>query len=296
MNQQDSRTTFGRNTRNVLWAFTLVYLSFVIVRQTTHLLPTGVAVAINITLLLVFAIVHGLSRYRLRDFVVFFAIVFVVSNIIENLSIKTGFPFGHYHYTSVLGPKLFLVPLLIAPGYFVVVYLSWTLAGTLLDIRTNRLQRWDILLVPLLTSFLMVFWDLTFDPVSSTLTRQWVWHDGGSYFGVPVGNFAGWFFCVFLFSLLFSLYVSLVADKKKSLEPKLPGSYYYQAVLMYLIVGLSAPLKVLNMNSVLVTDRAGVVWSSGVIYKVVALVSVCTMCFVALLCAVRLARRKESVA
>ena len=32
----------------------------------------------------------------------------VISNILENLSIQTGFPFGHYHYTG--GPQIFLVP------------------------------------------------------------------------------------------------------------------------------------------------------------------------------------------
>jgi Carotenoid biosynthesis protein len=39
-------------------------------------------------------------------------IAFIVNNFYENLSILTGFPFGHYHYTEALGPKLFLVPLL----------------------------------------------------------------------------------------------------------------------------------------------------------------------------------------
>jgi len=128
------------------------------------------------------------------------------------------------------------------------------------------------------------------------LTKQWIWHDGGSFFGVPIGNFAGWFFCVFVFSLLFALYISLVADRKSSREPGLPDSYYYQAVLMYLIVGLNALLRALNINNVLVTDRAGVVWSSSMINDSLALVSVCTMCLVALLCAVRLSRRKEHVA
>ena len=39
----------------------------------------------------------------------------VISNILENLSIQTGFPFGHYHYTG--GPQIFLVPWFIGPAY-----------------------------------------------------------------------------------------------------------------------------------------------------------------------------------
>ena len=65
------------------------------------------------------------------EFLIFFVITFIVSNFYENLSILTGFPFGHYHYTETLGPKLFLVPLLIAPAYFGCGYLAWSLAHVL---------------------------------------------------------------------------------------------------------------------------------------------------------------------
>jgi uncharacterized membrane protein len=42
----------------------------------------------------------------------------------------------------------------------------------------------------------MVSWDLTIDPMMSTINGNWVWHDGGSYFGVPVSNFLGWYLTV----------------------------------------------------------------------------------------------------
>src|SRR3979490_112184 len=57
-------------------------------------------------------------------------------NVMENIGVLTGFPFGHYHYTDVLGPKLFLVPLLIGPAYFATGYLAWVLSTILVgDVR-----------------------------------------------------------------------------------------------------------------------------------------------------------------
>jgi hypothetical protein len=46
---------------------------------------------------------------------------------LRDLDILTGFPFGHYVYTDKLGPKLWLVPLLIMPAYFSMGYIAWTL-------------------------------------------------------------------------------------------------------------------------------------------------------------------------
>ena len=61
----------------------------------------------------------------------FVAICLAVSNILENTSILTGFPFGHYHYTDALGPKLLLVPLLIGPAYFANGYFAWVIGNVL---------------------------------------------------------------------------------------------------------------------------------------------------------------------
>jgi hypothetical protein len=75
---------------------------------------------------------HGSRQFGWRNMLAFAVICLVVSNIFENLSILTGFPFGHYHYSDNLGPKLLLVPLLIGPAYLGVGYLSWTVARLIL--------------------------------------------------------------------------------------------------------------------------------------------------------------------
>ena len=45
---------------------------------------------------------------------------------------------------------------------------------------------------------LMVLWDLSLDPLRATVENRWIWISGGSYFGVPLGNFVGWFMVTWL--------------------------------------------------------------------------------------------------
>src|SRR5258708_25419766 len=81
---------------------------------------------------MLFGLFHGASTYRWRGIVFFIVVCLGVSNVFENLSILTGFPFGWYHYGDKMGPRRFLVPLLIGPLYFVLGYLSWTLSRAIL--------------------------------------------------------------------------------------------------------------------------------------------------------------------
>jgi putative membrane protein len=108
------------NTRNrILWAMALLFGVFAFLKA-TPLAPSLKAVipAISIIVPTVFAFMHGSRRLGWASMGTFFGIAFVVSWCLESLSIATGFPFGHYHYTSKLGPKLGTVPLLIMPAYF----------------------------------------------------------------------------------------------------------------------------------------------------------------------------------
>jgi hypothetical protein len=108
----------------VIWLLVAGYFLWVLTDSLFHPASTGESATVNVFFLIAIATLHGLRRYSLKEFFIFFVIAFIVSNFYENLSILTGFPFGHYHYTDALGPKLFLVPLLIAPAYFGCGYLA----------------------------------------------------------------------------------------------------------------------------------------------------------------------------
>src|SRR5438093_1002326 len=121
--------------------------------------PLGVStLALSVIFVFVsaaFLVLHGTLSYGWRAVLIFSALALVISNAMENLSIVTGFPFGHYHYSSTLGPKLFLVPILIGPAYVTVGYLAWTIAGILLNMRKPGDRAFRIVALPVVASFVM---------------------------------------------------------------------------------------------------------------------------------------------
>jgi len=274
-----------RNTKswiNILWV--LVVLLTVARLATTALSPSLTIPVVMATA--VFAFIHGAVRYRWSGVLAFLVVCLVVSNIFENTSILTGFPFGHYHYTS--GPKIFLVPWYIGLSYFATAYLAWTVAIVLIgDVR--RASSWiPTVAVPVIGAAVMVMWDLTFDPTASTIKQFWIWEQGGGYFGVPLTNYVGWFFTVYLFLQLFALFLRFrsAADEESRL---LPASYYVQAVISYAVVGLTAVLSYLVFSgNTVVTDAAGVVWQTRSITEAEATVSIFTMIFVSVLSGVKM--------
>jgi uncharacterized membrane protein len=268
---------FAKPYRIWLWGIAVVVIIYRIINSFSPMLLPGMPIVLTI-FPFIFALLHGTLTYRLRDILVFLGLTLVVSNILENLSILTGFPFGHYHYTNYLGPKLFLVPVLIGLAYFGMGYLSWMLARLILGKISNGKSRHAIYTVPLLASFLMVSWDLTFDPLASTVSGAWIWEQGGSYFGVPLTNFIGWYFTVYIFYQLFALYLKSQEKVYAQLKPEASRAYWLQAVFMYGITGLSTVLSIFSgLADQTFTDAAGVVWHLTDVINTCALAALFTM-------------------
>ncbi|HEY0453748.1 carotenoid biosynthesis protein, partial [Actinophytocola sp.] len=188
--------------KTALWILTAVILAGLLV---SAFVP-GPGVRLPVIVAQVgFALWHGARRYDWRAIGVFVVAGLVLSNILENLSIGTGFPFGHYYYTG--GGKIFEVPWFIGPSYLATGYLAWVAATVLLgDVRRN--SPWLTTVgTPVIGAFAMTAWDLALDPSTSTINHAWIWEDGGGFFGVPLVNFLGWTFTVYLFMQVFALYL-----------------------------------------------------------------------------------------
>jgi putative membrane protein len=269
----------------ILWVLAAAYAAALAANISFGLsIPIGLVLLISV----LFALVHGTARYGWSGIAAFVVICLVVSNILENTTILTGFPFGHYHYTDALGPKLFLVPLLIGPAYFANGYFAWVIGNVLVgDVRRGS-SAFTTFAVPFIASFVMVMWDLTFDPRASTIQHEWIWEQGGGYFGVPLTNYLGWFFTVYVFLQLFALFVRFRPAGNDAART-FARSYYAQALVIYAVMGLTPALTFLvgNSNSQ-VTDAAGVVWGTRSIAEAAATVSVYTMIFAVALSAVKL--------
>jgi len=238
--------------------------------------PMAAIVASNVLLPLAFALIHGAAVYRVRGILVFTALCLVVGNLLENLSVLTGFPFGRYHFTDVMGPKLFYVPIMLGLAYVGMGYLSWILGGLIL----GGFRVWTL---PLVAAFIMVAWDLSTEPIWANLARSWVWHDGGPYFGVPVSNFFGWYLTVYLIYLFFALYLR----RQPASARKLPSAFWGLAVAMYGISAAGNLFVAAPAGLSVVTDATGAPWRVGDILGVSRLVSIFVMGAFALVAWVR---------
>jgi uncharacterized membrane protein len=234
-----------------------------------------------------FVLWHGAQRYGWRAIGVFVVAGLVISNILENLSIQTGFPFGHYHYTG--DGKIFEVPWFIGPAYLATGYLAWIVATALLgDVRRN--SPWLTTIgTPVIGAFTMTAWDLAFDPTTSTINGAWIWENGGGFFGVPLVNFLGWTLTVYLFMQVFALYLRYRGSATQA-DPTTAGDL--QAVLLYVATTASYFVTFFTAARITVTDATGATWRTADIYETSILLTVYGMLFMAILALLRIAQRR----
>jgi len=264
----------------VLWALIVVYAASRFL-QVFPLVPMLAVVIRHVVPPALFALLHGARLYGLRGILVFVAVCLAVGNIFENLGVRTGFPFGHYYFTNVMGPKFLIVPVFLGLAYVGVAYLSWTLARIILREAQSTPSGSRLVTLPLFASCIMVSWDLSMDPIWSTIVRAWIWLNGGRYFGVPLSNFAGWFLTVFAFYQLFALYLRARPTRAESSRPAdtMPVSYWSLPVIFYAVCAAGNLLFLIPQPGQLapVCDPAGAQWKVSTIVGACAFVSVCTM-------------------
>ncbi len=185
-----------------------------------------------------FVLVHGSAALGWRNLVVFLVITIIISFSAEAVGVATGWVFGRYYYTDNLGPKLLGVPLMIQLAYTAVGYASLMAARAILGTTGRSPQRSSLLAVSLVGAFIMVAWDVSMDPLQSTVSGDWIWQDGGPYFGIGLHNYVGWFATVFAFMFVYQLCASFLPER--ILVPALADSrlFWSQPVLYYAFVAL----------------------------------------------------------
>src|SRR5580692_4711424 len=114
-------------SRRITPILAIVFAAYVTARALeiapSHI-PRIAIVALDVISALAFALVDGTRTLGIRGILIFAAICIFVGNIIENLGVATGFPFGHYYFAELMGPKLFYVPVLLGLAYIGMAYVS----------------------------------------------------------------------------------------------------------------------------------------------------------------------------
>lgn len=152
---------------------------------------------IGFTLVFVlFALLHCAAQEGWRRTGTFFAVSAVISFLLEEIGVRTGLIFGPYHYSEMLGAKLGHVPVLIPLAWFMMIYPSWRVAQAILRLA-HATSLGVITAVALIAAFVMTGWDTVMDP-GMAAAGNWIWEQGGAYFGVPLHNYFGWLLTTFL--------------------------------------------------------------------------------------------------
>lgn len=280
-------------TKNAAWLIIVLWLVVTLISFfAPQFLSANNARFINVALLSAFTFVHGAARYGLGGITSYFVIAVIVTNVTENCSIITGFPFGQYHHTEAMGPQLWHVPIIVGPIFAVAGYLSWVLAGILLrDVFSDKHNRG--IARPLVAAFITTSWDFCVDAIGGTANRDWVWAEGGPWFGVPWLNFFGWMLTMWIIFQLFSFYLSRYARLRK-----LPADspYFIQVIVYWTLIALQFPLLAMIVPALTFTDPAGHEWHSVHLFQSMALVSIFTMLFVSVLAYAIIVREKRDSA
>jgi uncharacterized membrane protein len=258
----------------ILWVTLLLYAQGRVLQLFPDKFPILLIVFLQVVPPAIFAFVHGSILYRVKGMIAFTVFCLGAAALCESLSIRTGFPFGHYSFTSFMGPMLLHLPILLVLAYLGIGYCSWVLSLLILGYRNQVLKLPRAIALAMLASFIMVLWDFSMEAIWSTLDHAWIWRDGGSFFGVPLSNFFGWYFAAFLFYQAFARYFR--ANPVLSM-PSSP-SYWRAAILCYAVC---ASGNLLVFRSGLfphsVTDASGKQWLTMDILIACTLVSLFAM-------------------
>ena len=289
MTTQEALKTEGRGTFSpapIAFGILLVgYLALVVGFAWN---PTPLAQALA-AIGIVLAILHATLFYGARDALTIFAICSTITFAMENLGALTGFPFGQHHFEVGANlPHVGLIPVIVGPLWFGMGYFSWILAGTLLGAPARPARKFELLAWPVVAAFVMTQWDVVMDPPLSTISKAWIWHDGGAHFGVPLSNYGGWLLTSWLFYQAFAIYLGRRPDLPE-LIPARTRALRLMAIALYLGSGLTHLMPWLTGQSGEVADAAGHLWRIADLRATSVLTMLLTMVFTSLLAVLRLA-------
>lgn len=283
-----TRTETVLSVGSKLWGIVLVYAFARYLQAFPGQSPPLVGITLQVLAPLAFALIHGAQRYGRRGIAGFVLLCLVVGFSIENLSMGTGFPFGNYGFTELMGPKILQVPILLGLAYIGMGYISWTVGGIILGEKSGTVRGANVVMLPVVASFVMVAWDLSNEPVWATIERAWTWFEGGPYFGVPVSNFLGWYLTFFVIYLLFAVYLRLSPRDPHTL----PRDYWTIALACYAVSAAGNLLMATRAGDFgIVQDPAGVTWNGRDIVATSGLIALFTMGAFCAMAWVRLAEK-----
>jgi uncharacterized membrane protein len=194
---QDTRaiTTSPSIARGVVWA---LFAAHLIAQPIYSLLPSSLELTGTLFIVATstsFAFAHLWATRGLRAALVLLGLCLFVAGGLEILSVATGFPYGHYEYSSLLGPGILGVPFLVPLCWQMMAHNASTVA------RLVNPRAYVLVAAGALTA-----WDVYLDP-QMVRAGYWTWERSSgpwTYAGIPLENYAGWLLTALIIFALYS--------------------------------------------------------------------------------------------
>jgi putative membrane protein len=158
------------------------------------------------------ALIHSSGRLGRKVSMQAFVAGSLLSLGAELLGTSTGFPFGGYSYTSLLGYRILnLVPFPIPISWYFMLYCSLAMCGRLMSAPDDSSRtRWKFAFAG---GAILTAWDVAMDP-AMVVTAHWVWKEPGFFYGMPLTNWIGWLLTGTLVARLMLVFLTPTAIKK----------------------------------------------------------------------------------
>lgn len=200
--------TMYRLTASLLWCYALLFaLTSLAVFAGILDVPFRWSLTFFLALLpFTFAVLHASQTVGWRLALLLLFLTVTVSLFLESVGVLTGWIYGSYYYTPVLGPRLLgLVPYSVPIVWFTIAYPSYVIAEWLVPAGWGLWQR--RLGVATVGAAVMTAADVLLDPLMIA-AGGWVWTVNGTvlrgsdgvFSGVPAQNYWGW--CLTTFTIL----------------------------------------------------------------------------------------------
>ncbi|GAA3502763.1 carotenoid biosynthesis protein [Streptomyces prasinosporus] len=134
-------------------------------------------------------------RHGVRGPLALFAVAGLGGLVVEAVGVRTGFPFGAYHYTGSLGPSVAGVPVVVPLAWVMMAWPALEAARVLAGSRERGGTPAARVRTALVGGWALASWDVFLDP-QMVDAGHWIWSDPRPALpgveGVPLTNFAGW--------------------------------------------------------------------------------------------------------
>lgn len=156
-------------------------------------------------------ILHSIWTLNLNRGLLLALLAALTGLLFEIDGLKYGAFFGgqySYHFTT---PTLFEVPIFVVLYWAVFIYTGYSITNSFLFWLNKKKPTKDnngfalMLFLILVDGIIVTSIDIFMDPILSK-AGAWTWLHGGPFFGVPTGNFVGWFIVTAVATSIFRLF------------------------------------------------------------------------------------------